>query len=67
MPRDGIPLLNPDWSVRTAAKEAGPEDEFPEDWLVILGMRSGARSLVQHEELLKLLDTLFPKGQGGGF
>ena len=59
IPPDGVPMLNPDWTIRTPKHVAKDRDGYPEDWVVILGKRYGERELEQSDAVEATLRQLF--------
>ena len=59
IPSDGVPMLNPDWTIRTPKHAATERNGYPEDWIVILGKRYGKRALEQSDTVEALLRRLF--------
>lgn len=60
VPRDGIPMFNPDWSLRKPEVVASPTDKIAEDWIVVLGKRYHTRGLAESDEVEAYLRKRFP-------
>ena len=59
IPPDGVPMLNPDWTIRTPKHVAREKNGYPEDWVIILGKRYGERALEQSDAVEAALKRLF--------
>lgn len=51
IPKDGVPMFNSDLTLRQPKQAAPERNGFPDDWVVVLGKRSGSRSLLQSDEI----------------
>ena len=60
IPSDGVPMLNPDWTIRTPKQVAKDKNGYPDDWIVILGKRYGPRQIEQSDEIETAVRSVFP-------
>ena len=78
LPAEGLPIFNPDWTIRVPPHPASPDHPIPSDWVVVLGKRAGSRWLEQSDEvegvmvgrfgreMVAVFDGTLPILQGGG-